>query len=160
MKRRQLRNLLKDEGGASIIELAFAAPIMAALIMGMSDMALAYSTTVQLEQAAQRTIEKVENQKAVASSYNSALTAEAQSAMSDAGFTTGNTITPDSWLECGTSTTHLALTADCPNATDTVARYVSVRIQRSFTPIFSGLWPGTDANGNLTVAGYAQVRMQ
>jgi Flp pilus assembly protein TadG len=165
MRRALPLQLWLDERGASIIEMAFVAPIMAAFVIGMSDLARAYSMTLQIEQAAQRTIEKVENQKSVATAYDTAVSAEAASAMTDAGFSTGNTITPDSWLECSSNGTSWTRQADfngsCPNAGDTTARYVSVRIQRKFTPFFpSRIWPGADANGDLTIAGYSEVRIQ
>ena len=154
-----------DERGASLIELALAAPVLAALVIGMADMARAYSLKLILEQAAQRSIEMVENQRSVATDYSTSLTTEATGAMTDAGYSTGNTITPDSWLECSSDGTTWTRQTDfngsCPNAGDTTARYVSLRISRSFTPMFpSRAWPGADANGSLTLSGYAEVRVQ
>lgn len=166
MMRAALRSISRDERGASIIELAMAAPFLAALIIGMSDLARGFSTKLMLEQAAQRTIEKVENQKSVANSYNTALSTEAASAMTDAGFSSGNTITPDSWLECssngGTSWTRQAnFTDSCPNASDLTARYVKVTIARNYVPIFSSRhWPGANAQGNIPITGTAEVRIQ
>lgn len=155
--------LCRDEQGASLIEMAFAVPILASFVVGMSDLATVYSMTLTVEQAAQRTIEQVENQKSVsAASYNTALTTEATTAMTAAGYTVANgDITPDSWLECGTDTTHQSFTGSCANATDTVARYVSVRITHKYTPFFAGrAWPNADANGDIPIAGYAEVRIQ
>jgi Flp pilus assembly protein TadG len=157
--------LRRDERGASLVELALAAPFMAALVIGMSDLARAYSLKLLLEQSAQRTIEEVENQRSVATAYDTALSTEASDAMSDAGYSTGNTITPDSWLECSSNGTTWTRQSDfngsCPNASDTTARYVSVRISRSFVPMFSSrAWPGADANGNITLTGYSEVRIQ
>ena len=157
--------LRSDQRGASLIELALAAPFFAALLIGMADMARAYSLKLILEQASQRSIEMVENQRSVQTSYSSALTTEATSAMTDAGYSTGNTTTPDAWLECSSDGTTWTRQTDfngsCPNAGDTTARYVSMRISRSFTPMFpSRAWPGADANGNITLSGYAEVRIQ
>ncbi|GAA4012553.1 hypothetical protein GCM10022280_08090 [Sphingomonas swuensis] len=56
---RPLRHLGRDEQGAAIIELALCAPILAALVMGASDLGLAYSRKLALEQGAQRAVEKV-----------------------------------------------------------------------------------------------------
>ena len=166
MMRAALARLAGEERGAAIIELALAAPFLAALVIGMTDLARGYSTKLQVEQAAQRTVEKIEQQKSVStSSYNSTLTTEATNAMTDAGYSSGNTITPDSWLECSSNgttwTRQSSFSADCPNATDITARYVSVRISRSFTPMFTSRhWPGANSSGSFTVSGYAEVRIQ
>jgi Flp pilus assembly protein TadG len=153
--------LRRNERGASIIELALVAPFMAALVMGITDLSRAYSLKLLLEQASQRTIERVEQQRSVASSYNTSLSTEAGLAMTDAGYSSGNTITPDSWLECGTSTTHLGFSTSCANSGDTVARYVSVKIARDYVPFFSSrAWPGANSSGNIPISGYAEVRIQ
>src|SRR6185503_15485586 len=103
---RSLATLQRDQRGAAIIELALAAPFMAALLIGMSDLARGYSTKLLVEQAAQRTVEKIEQQKSVSTaSYNTTLSTEAANAMTDAGYSTGNTVTPDSWLECSSDGT-------------------------------------------------------
>lgn len=163
--RMTLSRLAREERGAALIELALAAPFLAALVIGMTDMARGYSTKLQIEQAAQRTVERVEQQKSVATSYNSMLSTEATNAMTDAGYSSGNTITPDSWLECSSNGTSWTRQSDfngsCPNANDISARYVSVSISRTFTPMFaSRVWPGANTNGSFTVTGYAEVRIQ
>ena len=164
MIRLALSRLAREQRCAAIIELALAAPFLAALVIGMTDLARGYSTKLQIEQAAQRTVEKVEQQKSVATSYNTMLSTEATNAMTDAGYTSGNTITPDSWLECGSNGTWTRQTdfnGSCPNATDISARYVSVRISRSFTPMFTSRhWPGANSSGSFTVSGFAEVRIQ
>jgi len=163
---RSLATLQRDQRGAAIIELALAAPFMAALLIGMSDLARGYSTKLLVEQAAQRTVEKIEQQKSVSTaSYNTTLSTEAANAMTDAGYSTGNTVTPDSWLECSSDGTTWSrqtdFTGSCPNATDISARYVSVLISRNFTPMFtSRAWPGAKTDGTITVSGFAEVRIQ
>lgn len=156
--------LFRDELGASAIELALAAPILAAFVIGMTDMARGYSMKLMLEQASQRTIEQVEQQRSVAKTYNTAVTTEATAAMTAAGYTTGNTITPDSWVECssdGSSWTRKTAFTDACDPNQMTSRYVKVTIARKFTPMFaSRRWPGADANGDITVTGAAQVRIQ
>ena len=56
---RQLKQLSRDNSGAAIIELALAAPILAMMVIGVSDISTAYGKKLELEQAAQRAIEKV-----------------------------------------------------------------------------------------------------
>jgi Flp pilus assembly protein TadG len=155
-----------DQRGASVIELALAAPFLAAIVIGMSDLFRAFSTKLLLEQAAQRTIEKVENQKSVATAYNTTVSTEAANAMTAAGYSTGNTITPDSWLECssngGTSWTRQSdFTGSCPNASDITARYVKVTISRNYVPLFpSRHWPTANSSGNIPISASAEVRIQ
>ena len=167
MIRPALSRLAREQRGAAIIELALAAPFLAALVIGMTDLARGYSTKLQIEQAAQRTVEKVEQQKSVATSYNTMLSTEATNAMADAGYSSGSgnqQITPDSWLECGSNgtwTRQSDFNGSCPNASDISARYVSVRISRDFSPMFrSRHWPGANSSGNFTVSGFAEVRIQ
>ncbi|HKC03874.1 MAG TPA: TadE/TadG family type IV pilus assembly protein [Sphingomicrobium sp.] len=157
-----ITRLRASEHGAALVELALVAPMMAAMVIGMTDLSRAFSMKLRLEQAAQRTIEKIQQQKSVAtSSYNSALSTEATSAATEAGFGTGNTITADSWRECGSSTTHEDFTGDCASSSDAVSRYVSVEIANSFTPMFpSRHWPNANSNGDIVVKGYASVRIQ
>ena len=163
---RALFNLRDDQRGASLIELALAAPFMAAIVIGMADLSRAYSMKLMLEQASQRAVEKVENQRSVATSYNTDLQTEATSAMTAAGYSTGNSYTPDSWLECSSDagaswTRQTDFNGSCPNASDLTARYVSMRVSRNFVPMFtSRAWPGANADGTITVSGYAEVRMQ
>ena len=155
-----------DERGAAVIELALAAPILAAMIIGISDMARAYSMKVTLEQAAARTIEQVEQQKSVASTYTTALTTEATNAMTDAGYASGNSYTPDAWLECAASgsttwSRQSDFNGNCPNSTDTTARYAKITISRTFSPMFpSRLWPGANSDGSINLSGSAEVRIQ
>lgn len=163
---RALLRLRDDERGASLIELALAAPFMAAIVIGMADLSRAYSMKLMLEQASQRAVEKVENQRSVSTTYNTDLTTEATSAMTAAGYSTGNSYTPDSWLECSSDagaswTRQTDFNGSCPNASDLTARYVSMRVSRDFVPMFtSRAWPGANGDGTITVSGFAEVRMQ
>jgi Flp pilus assembly protein TadG len=164
MIRNAVSRLLRNEHGASLVELALTAPFMASLLIGMADLSRAFSMKLQMEQAAQRTIEQVEQQKSVATSYNASLTAEATSAMAAAGYSTGNTITPDSWLECssnGTTWTRAASFTGACAANESTARYVNITIARRFTPMFpSRHWPGANSDGTINISGYAEVRLQ
>jgi Flp pilus assembly protein TadG len=51
-------NLLKCERGTAVTELALAAPMLAVLVMGITDASMAFSRKLELEQGAQRAIEK------------------------------------------------------------------------------------------------------
>ena len=159
--RRFLKNLVRDERGASVVELALAAPFMATLIIGMVDISRGYSAKVQLTQAAQRAIEKAMQGEKTTDLYDT-LQAEAASA---AGVAT-SAVTVKYWLECnGVSKYQSAatMTADYDQVCSTgqtYARYVSVDITKTYTPMFSTKWAGANANGSYTLHGVAGIRVQ
>lgn len=154
------RRLHDSVEGASVVEFALAAPFMASLLLGMVEVSRAYSDRLFLEQAAQRTVEKIEQQRSVSSDY-STMASEAATA---AGVPTSQ-VAVHYWLECnGTkqapqddSTT---FSAGCPNSTDTYSRYVTVTITKSFTPIFSVRFLGTNSNGTYTLTATSGIRVQ
>src|SRR5690349_12360516 len=56
---RFLRKLARNRSGTATIELALCAPILATMVIGVSDISIAYGKKLELEQAAQRAMEKV-----------------------------------------------------------------------------------------------------
>jgi Flp pilus assembly protein TadG len=157
---RSLAILARDDRGASIVELALVAPFLASLIIGMVDISRAYSAKVQLTQAAQRAIEKAMQGKKETDLYDT-LEAEAASA---AGVAT-SAVDARYWLECnGVSrfTTKATMTADYDQVctSGTYARYVSVDITKTFSPMFSTRWAGANADGSYTLHGKALIRVQ
>ncbi len=157
---RKLRNLFADDRGTSLIELALAAPIFMAVLMGMVDLSRAYSEKLQLEQATQRAIEKVFNNQTQSTSYNT-LKAEAVSAAHDAGYTSVTTtdVTIDYWLECnGARQTNYD--DKCPDG-QVYARYLNVAIQKKFVPNFgTKYFPGANSDGTFTLKADAGIRTQ
>lgn len=156
----KLRNLLADDRGTSLIEMALATPIFAAVLMGMVDLSRAYSEKLQLEQATQRAIEKVFNNQTQSTSYNT-LKAEAVSAAQDAGYTTVTTadVTIDYWLECN-GVRQSNYDAACPDG-QLNARYLNVAIQKKFSPHFgTQYFPGANSDGTFTLKADAGIRTQ
>ena len=146
--------LAKDERGASIIELALVAPVLASLLIGMVDLSRAYSYKLQLEQAAQRAIEKVQQYQTTTSTYGT-LQSEAATA---AGVPTSN-VAIDYWLECNgvRATTYDSV---CPDG-QTYGRWVTVTVTGTFTPMFrSKYYPRANANGTFTIQGKTGMRTQ
>lgn len=157
---RKLRNLLADDRGTSLIELALATPILAACLMGMVDLSRAYSERLQLEQATQRAIEKVFNNQTQSTSYNT-LKAEAVSAAQASGFTTVTTadVTIDYWLECN-GARQANYDTNCTGG-ETYARYLNVAIQKKFSPYFgTQYFPGANSDGTFTLRADAGIRTQ
>jgi Flp pilus assembly protein TadG len=157
---RHAKSLARDERGASIIEMAMAMPVLASLLIGMVDISRAYSAKLQLEQAAYRAIEKVQQYQASESTYTT-LKTEAGTAARAAGFSTvaDSDVVIDYWLECnGTRASNYDTV--CPSG-QTYARWVTVDIPGTFTPMFSSRhWPGANSNGSFTLHGKAGLRTQ
>lgn len=153
-------SLVRDERGASIVEMGLLLPVMATVVIGVADVSRAYSQKLLLEQAAYRAIEKVQQYQSTESTYDT-LKNEVVAASTAAGFTdvtTGN-VTLDYWLECdGVRQTTYDTTC---SSGQTYARWISVDVTHSFTPMFaSSKWPGSNANGSYTLHGRASLRTQ
>lgn len=146
------RRIAKDERGLAIIEMAMVAPVLAVIVVGMIDISNGYSKKLQLEQAAQRTIERAQ-QNVISSTMRDTLKAEA----AEAAGVDPNQVTVDSWLECGGSR---ALDYDmvCPEG-EPYARYLNVSIQDSYKPIFALRFAGAK-DGVYVITGNAGVRTQ
>lgn len=153
---RLLRKLGCDQRGNSFVEMAFITPILATLLVGTIDISDAVSTKVKTEQAAQRAIELAQTASySTASAMTSALQTEATNA---AG--AGSSATATAWAECDHSTQVDFDTGTCSTG-QSYDRYVSVTVQNTFTPMFgTSLFPGANADGTVTVKGYAALRLQ
>ncbi len=157
---RNLRSLARDESGASIIEMAMVMPVLGSLLIGMVDISRAYSAKLQLEQAAYRAIEKVQQYNTTASTYDT-LKAEAATAAQAAGFSnvTASDVTIDFWLECNGTRAADYNTGCAPS--ETYARWVTVDITGTFTPMFSSRrFLGANSDGSFTLHGKAGLRTQ
>jgi Flp pilus assembly protein TadG len=140
--------------------MAMVTPLLGSLLIGMVDISRAYSAKLMLEQSAYRAIEKVQGYQTTDSTYNT-LKSEAVSAAQAAGFTnvSASDVTIDYWLECD-GTRQADYTTSCTTG-QTYARWVTIDIAASFTPMFSSRrWPGANANGTFTLHGKAGLRTQ
>lgn len=154
MMRRSILNLSRDERGTSIIELGLVAPILATMFIGMVDLSNAYSMKLELEQAAQRSIEKVMQYNTKFSTYDT-LQAEAATAASVAP----SAVTVTYWHECN-GVKQGDYNAVCAVGS-TETRYIEVSINKDFTPTFGTRFlPGANTNGTLTLNGKAGLRTQ
>lgn len=157
---RFLRKISRDERGATIVELGLVMPILASLLIGMVDVARAYSHKLQLEQSAHRAIEKVMQYHTDSSTYDT-LYAEAATA---AGVAT-SAVEVDYWLECNGvrmtgATMAEAYEQNCPTG-EVQTRYISVEIDKKFTPMFGiRYFPGANPDGTITVSAEAGMRTQ
>lgn len=159
---RRLKQVLRDKSGAAIIELALAAPVLATLVIGISDISIAYGKKLQLEQAAQRAIEKVGQttgedtpadtiKKEAVCQYNGT---NASGVCLTAPITTDD-VTVTYSLKCNGTVTPYA--NDC-TAGQTEIRYISTTVSDEYTPMFS-MHFGTGSDGIYQLTGTAGVRV-
>lgn len=150
--------LLRDQRGTSLVELAFAAPILAMLVMGIGDLARGFSEKYVLQQVANRTIEMA-HLGSTEDDYEY-LKVEAAAALTDAGVT-GATVTLKSWRECnGNKDNQLPWQGSCPNGEQT-ARYITLTIGSTFRPSFGSLtYAGANADGTVPISASVSLRVQ
>ena len=99
---RHIKSLAGDESGASLIEMGLMLPVLGSLLIGFIDISRAYSSKLQLEQAAYRAVEKVQQYNTSSSTYNT-LKTEAAAAANSSGFSgvTDNDVTLDANEQLG-----------------------------------------------------------
>ena len=156
----------QDRRGAAVMELAIVAPIFATMLVGMVDLGRGYSMKLQLEQAAQRAIEKVMNGQADKTTA-AALKTEAANTAGVTETTTNPVV--DYWLECD-GVRQSTYDTTCSGSGSGVPggggsggvsrRYLTVQITKTFTPMFSSKWLGANSDGTFTVVTKTGVRTQ
>ncbi len=158
---RRLISLVRDQRGNSLIELALVMPFLASMVVGMVDVSRGYSAKLQLEQAAQRSIEKAMNGEKNTTFFQS-LQSEAMTAAGVAA----NAVTIRYWLECNgvsQNSSQATMEADygkkCADGVP-YSRYVNVRIEKSYSPMFKAKMLGANADGTYTLIGQSGIRVQ
>lgn len=144
------RAIAQDKSGTSTIELALAAPLFAVLLTGMIDVTMGFSRKITLEQAAQRSIEMASVTSKMGSDYQ-----YVRQEAADAANEPVEKVTLDRWLECD-GVRQESFDGVCGDEQQ-VARYLSIRIDGQFKPMF-GLVAG--GAGYIPIKGDAAVRVQ
>lgn len=150
--------LRRDEDGATIVEMGLMAPILAAMLVGAVDMALGFSEKLEVEQAAQRAVEQVMQGRSSGGDYTD-IVPEAAAA---AGVPESQVVVTY-WLECDGVAQGEDVTS-CGDDDDgnpvPYARYVNVRITKTYEPFLGSELAGANADGNYTLVGEAGMRVQ
>ncbi len=158
----RLKKLGRDEGGAVLIELALAAPILALMIMGISDISIAYGKKLELEQAAQRAIEKVMQTTGKATAEE---TIKTEAVCQYNGVSSGGVCSTDGIdasdvtvtysLKCDGAVT--AYNTDCADG-QTALRYIQATVADQYSPMFPVHF-GTKPDGTYHLSATAGVRV-
>lgn len=149
-----LRRLRRDETGASIIEFALFVPILAAMLMGITDFSMGYAQKLRNEQAVYRALEKVAV-GSVQSDYQY-LRNEAAAADGAGGIQTSH-VTVDNWLECNRAR-QTDFDGECATGQDR-ARYVRVTVSYSYRPRFAAPMI-VNSSGVVPLTASAALRIQ
>ena len=158
------RNRLhRDERGTATIELALFAPILAAMVIGVIDMSMAYSRKLQIEQSAQRAIEKVmqtTGETSVASTIIDEVADQANIPDSEKA----SKISVVYRLECDDETPITSSDAatfdtfNCAEGTVHESRYIEVVVNDTYDPMFHMTFSGLDADGTYHIRATAGMR--
>ena len=186
MLRRACHRLLRDQRGTSVIELAIVAPVLSLLAMGIIDLSNGFARRLEMIEAVDRTLEKLAAQDfkiptviiSPATASAPAQTGPSFSALiadaAAAARVPASAVTITRWLECD-GVEAASFTADCPNRSTAgcnvadppaslncrpiIARYVQIRIDSAFRPMFGRIVaPRPDGTYPLSVE--AALRIQ
>ena len=155
--------LARDQRGAAMIELAFIAPVIALMTVGVVDLSNGFGTKLRVEQAAQRSIEKVMQTTGVLT-VEDTIAAEAvcqyngtlpNGNCKTAPLTTADVVVTHR-LECDNVVT---TDPDCL-ATQKESRWIQVTVSTDYTPMFPLKFSGIDSNGKYHIESIAGMRTQ
>ncbi len=149
------RRLRRDRVGLAAVEFGLLAPLLALLLTGTVDVALAVAAKLRAQQAATRAIEKI----SVAGSSGTALASIKAEAAAAAGVPLGN-VTIDNWLECD-GVRQPSFSGNCTSGSQ-IGRHASLVVTAGYSPIFDFVFAalGLSQNGKVPVSGRASVRLQ
>ncbi len=164
---RPLQSLRSDERGVAIIELAMVAPVIALLTIGVVDLSNGFARKLRLEQAAQRSIEKV-MQTTGTLTVEQTIEAEAvcqyngtnQDGTCKTAPLTTDDVTVTHRLECDGTLKVIAVDdEDCaPNETE--SRWVQVTVEDDYTPMFPIHFSGIDDGNKYHIQAIAGMRTE
>ena len=148
---RKLKALARDARGTAVVELAIVAPMIALLTVGIVDMSNGFSRKLKIEQAAQRSIEKIMNTSA-SDTIENTLAAEA----ADQADVPLANVTVTYRLECDGAATDAA---ECTEDQVT-SQWITVTVVDQYEPLFSRHFAGINGDGTYHLSATAGVRIQ
>lgn len=167
-----MRKFFRNDRGAVVIELALIAPIFVLFVVGIVDMSNAYTRKLQLEQAAQRAIEKIQQttqNKTIEDTLRDEVVCQVNGTDNSGDCITTGPITTDDVtvayrLECTNADGTVEVQTDIDSATDctssqTQAQYLSVNVTDKYSPLFP-IHFGTAADGTYHLAATAGMRTE
>lgn len=148
---RKLKALARDSRGTAVVELAIVAPMIALLTVGIVDMSNGFSRKLKIEQAAQRSIEKIMNTSA-SDTIENTLAAEA----ADQADVPIDNVTVTYRLECDGAQTDAAECAE----DQVTSQWITVTVVDQYEPLFTRHFAGISGDGTYHLSATAGVRIQ
>jgi Flp pilus assembly protein TadG len=147
--------LATDRRGIAAVEFGFVAPLLALLLLGISDIAMAVAAKMSAQQAAARAIEMVN-----VSGLNSAAFSQVRAEAATAAGVAVDQVAVSSWLECD-GVKQADFDTSCASGAQT-ARFISLVVNATYDPMFDIAFKalGIGRNGLVPVTGKASVRLQ
>ena len=147
---KRLRALWRDKRGTAVVELAIVSPMIALLTVGVVDLSNGFGKKLKIEQAAQRSIEKIMNTSA-SDTIKNTLAAEA-AAQADVPL---DNVEVSYRLECDGAVTEAE---ECGEEQET-SQWISVTVTDKYVPIFKRYF-GSSGDGIYHLSATAGVRIQ
>ncbi|MCL6740635.1 pilus assembly protein [Sphingomonas sp. RB56-2] len=160
---RLLKSLRRDKSGAVIIEFAFVAPILALITIGVVDMSNAFGRKLMLEQAAQRSIEKIMQTTGVLTVEDTIATeavcqyngTNENGSCKTSPITTAN-VTVQHRMECDGVETE---DEECAQG-EVESRWIEVTVRDNYEPMFPVHFSGVNEDGTYHLQAVAGMRTQ
>ena len=161
----RLVKLWREDRGAAIIELAIVAPVIALMTVGVVDLSNGFGTKLKIEQAAQRSVEKVMQTTGV-TDVETTIVSEAicqfngtkpDGSCKIAPLTAAN-VTVLHTLYCNNGATPIA-GLDCPDG-QTESKWIKVTVWTDYKPLFPLHFTGIDADGKYRIQASAGMRTE
>lgn len=147
-----LQSIARDRRGTSVLELGLALPVLMIIIMGIIDVSRLHLSQISLQQAAARSLERVQVY-GMQSDYAAVRAEAAAAARVDPAY-----VTIDSWLECGSPPVR-STAAYCAGTTVS-SRYLQVTIVSSYSPFFTYSPVGArQADGSVALSAASVIRV-
>ena len=162
-----LRRLQSDNRGAAIIEMAMVAPVLALMTVGVVDISNGFGRKLRLEQAAQRSIEKVMQTTGELTVEDTIATeavcqyngVNAEGECNTAPLTTDN-VTVNHRLECnGVEKIVTVDDQDCAEG-ETESRWIQVTVWDDYAPMFPIHFSGIDDGDKYRITAVAGMRTE
>lgn len=151
--KRLFKRLAGDKRGVAVVELAFVAPVLAVMVVGVIDMSNSFSRKLKLEQAAQRSLEMVMH-----TTGDTTAEAAIESEVMDEAGVTADQVTVTRRLECdGVEVADITLNCD---ADEIEARYFVVAINDTYEPMFPLTFAGVNDDGVYEIRAVAGMRIK